>query len=177
MTSPDGFNDAERAILLARTAAVARRTTDELVARESAVFFRVGRQSYCALARNIRGAARLDGMVPVPHGGRAVAGAVVRNGNAIPVFHLAALLGGRIDRLPETAHGLLLGESTDELALAVDSIDGFADISLADLREPPDAARSRWVISATADGTLVIDLDALRGSSTLWVDGRPNRTD
>lgn len=177
MTPPDDFDDSERAILLARTAAVARQDAGAAAAAEPAIFFRVGRQRFGASARGILGAVRLDGMVPVPNGGRTVAGAFVRNGTAIPVFHLAALVGDRIGRLPETAHGLLLGEASEELALAVDSIDGFGELALDDLREPPDDVRSRWVTSATADGTLVLDLDALRGSSALWVDGRSNRTD
>lgn len=177
MTRADDFTAAEHEILLARTAAVARRDGQETVAREPAVYFRVGRQRYCAFARSIRGAGRLDGMVPVPHGGRSVAGAIVRNGNAVPVFHLASLVGDRISRLPETAHGLFLGDATDELALAVDAIDGFGEIVRADLRHAPDDAQSRWVASATADGTLVLDVETLLASSTLWVDGRLNRTE
>lgn len=177
MSRQGDWNATERAILIERTATVARRVSDSVAALEPAVFFRIGRQSCCALARSIRGAIRLDDMVPVPHAGRSIAGAVVRHGNAIPVFHLAALVGERIGRLPETAHGLLLGDSTDEVALAVDAIDGFAELAITDVREPPDDVRSRWVTFATANGELFVDLDALRDSSTLWVDLRLARTE
>ena len=98
-------------------------------------------------------------------------------GNAVPVFHLAVLVGDRIGRLPESAHGLLLGDSTDEVALAVDALDGFGSVVLADLREPPDDVRSRWVTFATVHGELFVDLDAMRDSPTLWVDARLTRTE
>lgn len=178
MSDRHEWNATERAILLDRTAAVARRervASDDAV--EPAVFFRVGRESCCALARSIRGATRLEGMVPVPHGGRTVAGAIVRGGNALPVFHLATLVGDRIGRLPETAHGLLLGVTTDEVALAVDAIDGFGELTPSELREPPDGVRTRWVTAVTAEGRLFIDLDALRDSKALWVDARQTRTE
>jgi chemotaxis signal transduction protein len=175
--SDRSWSDADRAILLARSASVARAAVGEHAPAEPVVFFRVGRGKYCALARSIRGAVRLERMVPVPHGGRSVAGAIVRAGNALPVFHLAALVGDRIGRLPETAHGLLLGGATDEIALAVDDIEGFGELLATDLREPPDDVRSRWVTSATADGRLFLDLDALRASKTLWVDARQIRTE
>jgi chemotaxis signal transduction protein len=180
MSEREPFTLAERAILLERTAAIARRDETESErssARVEAVFFRVGRQSCCAYARSIRGAIRLDGMVPVPHGGRTVAGAIVRSGNAIPVFHLAALVGDRIGRLPETAHGLLVGGDSDELALAVDAIDRFGDLDTKNLREPPEESRSRWVTAATVDGEIFVDLDALRDSPALWVDAKMTRTD
>ena len=179
MSDHHAFTPAERKILLERTASVAR--NDDFVsdpdASVQAVFFRVGRQSCCAYARSIRGAIRLEGMVPVPHGGRTVAGAIVRSGNAIPVFHLAALVGDRIGRLPETAHGLLLGGEADELALAVDAIDRFGELDTRALREPPDEARSRWITAATVNGEIFVDLDALRDSPALWVDARLTRTE
>lgn len=177
MSDDHRWSEAERAVLLTRTAAVARLALAERTATEPAVFFRVGRERYCAFARSIRGAIRLEGMVPVPHAGRSVAGAIVRGGNALPVFHLAAIVSDRIGRLPETAHGLLLGKLTDEVALAVDTIEGFDELLVADLREPPESIRSRWVTSATAEGDLFIDLDALRDSRTLWIDAPHVRTE
>lgn len=177
MTKYDGFTAADRAILFERTVALARPAQSEGAAGIEMVYFRVGRESYCANARSIRGTVRLEGMVPVPHGGRTVAGAIVRSGNAIPVFHLAALVGDRVGRLPETAHGLLLGGDVDELALAVDALDRFGELSTADLREPPAEASSRWVTAATVAGELFVDLDALRDSPTLRVDARLTRTE
>lgn len=177
MSDEPTWSDAERAILLQRTAAIARPSFTEHEVAEPAVFFRIGRESCCAFARSIRGAVRLDGMVPVPHGGRSVAGAIVRGGNALPVFHLAAIVGDRIGRLPETAHGLVLGATADEVALAVDSIEGFGELRASDMRDPPDGVRSRWVTSATSDGHLFIDLDALRDGKALWVDARQIRTE
>ena len=141
--SADDFTSEERAILLERTAALARASVTVAASRaEPAIFFRVGRQRCCALARTVRAAIRLESLVPVPHGGRTVAGAIVRGGAAIPVFHLAALVSERIGRLPETAHGLLLGDQHDEVALAVDAIDGFGEIDRAALVAPPDEIRS-----------------------------------
>ena len=100
--SADDFTKEEQAILFERTATLARATVTAFAARaEAAIFFRVGRQRCCSLARAVRGAIRLDSLVPVPHGGRTVAGAIVRGGAAIPVFHLAALVSERIGRLPE----------------------------------------------------------------------------
>lgn len=174
---PD-FTAEEQAILLQRTLAVARHEAGTVVATgEPAIFFRVGRQKCCALARSIRSAIRLDGMVPIPHAGRTVAGALVRGGNAIPVFHLAALVAERIGRLPETAHGLLLGDGHDEVALAVDAIDGFGTLDRHALAPPPDEVKSRWVVAATASGESFVDLDALREGPALWVDVSPIRTE
>lgn len=177
MSDQERFTAAERAILLGRTIALARPAKLETSAGIEVVYFRVGRQSCCAYARSIRGTVRLDGMVPVPHAGRTVAGAIVRSGNAIPVFHLAALVGDRIGRLPETAHGLLLGTHVDELALAVDALERFGELHATDLREPPEDARSRWVTAATVTGETFLDLDALRDSPTLRVDARLTRTE
>lgn len=168
---------AQRAILLERTAALARVEEPPVTALEPAVFFRVGRQSCCALARSVRGAIPLDDLVPVPHAGRSLAGALARNGAAIPVFHLAALVGDRIGRLPETAQALLLGASADEVALAVDAVDGFGDVALAEMRDPPGDVRSRWITRATANGELLVDLEAMRDAEVLWVDLRLTRTE
>jgi len=176
--SAHDFTPEEQAILVQRTATLARAPIAAATAQtEPAIFFRVGRQRCCALARSVRAAIRLEALVPVPHGGRTVAGAIVRGGAAIPVFHLAALLAERIGRLPETAHGLLLGDQHDEVALAVDAIDGFGEIDRAALVPPPDEIRSAWVVAATAAGESFVDLDALRDGPALWVDAGQIRTE
>ncbi|MBX3226995.1 MAG: chemotaxis protein CheW [Labilithrix sp.] len=168
----------EQAILLERTAALARSPVAVAEAEgEPAIFFRVGRRRCCALARSVRAAVRLEAMVPVPHAPRALAGAIVRGGAAIPVFHLAALVSERLGRLPETAHGLVLGEQHDEVALAVDAIDGFGAIDRAALVAPPDEIRSAWVVAATPAGESFVDLDALRAGPALWVDAGQIRTE
>jgi len=164
------FTNDERDILRQRTSALARPAAEAGIRGAPAIFFRVGRQRCCALARSVRSAIRLDGMVPIPRAGRTVAGAILRGGVAIPVFHLAGLVAERIGRLPETAHGLLLGEAHDEVALAVDAIEGFGEIDVATLGRPSDEVNSPWVTGATAHGESFIDLDALRDGPTLWVD-------
>lgn len=171
------FTEAERNILVERTAALARSAAQAVATGEPAIFFRVGRQKCCALARSVRSAIRLDGMVPIPRAGRTVAGAILRGGLAIPVFHLAGLVSERIGRLPETAHGLLLGESHDEVALAVDAIDAFGEVDVATLQLPSDEVKSPYVTAATSDGVSFIDLDALRNGPALWVDVGTTRTE
>jgi len=170
------WTDAELAILRARAEAVARREAAPPADREPAIFFRVGRQRCCAPARGVRSAIRLDGLVPIPHGGRTVAGAILRGGDVVPVFHLAAVLGERLTRLPETAHALLLGTTSDEVGVTVDAIDRFGELVGGTLREPPEEARSRFVTGATPDGELVVDLVALGASDVLFVDLEPTRT-
>jgi chemotaxis signal transduction protein len=167
----------EREILQQRTTALARPAAEVVRSGAPAIVFRVGRQRCCALARSVRSAIRLDGMVPIPRGGRTVAGAILRGGVAIPVFHLAGLVAERIGRLPETAHGLLLGETQDEVALAVDAIEGFGEVDVTTLGPPSDEVKSPWVTGATADGESFIDLDALRDGPALWVDVGTTRTE
>lgn len=166
----DVFDEAEKEILRARAEMVARLESGVRAAGRPAIFFRLGRERCCALASSTRGAVRLVGLAPIPSAAREVAGALARGGEVIPVFHLASVLGQRLDRLPETAHALVLGTTADEVALAIDALDGFGEIEDGGLRAPPEEARSPFITAATADGTLFVDLDALLASSALWVD-------
>lgn len=164
------MSDAERAILVQRTAALARREGAAAAVGEPAIFFRVGRQQCCAFARSVRAAIKLDEMVPIPHGNRAIAGAIISGGNVIPVFHLSALLNERIGQLPETAQALLLGDARDQAAVAVDAIDRFGEIEPASLGGPPADSSSTWVVGTTNTGETLIDLDALHAGPALWVE-------
>ncbi|MFO0734972.1 MAG: chemotaxis protein CheW [Labilithrix sp.] len=167
----------EQAILFQRTAALSKLDRVERAqGLEPAIFFRVGRDRCCALARSVRAAVKLDGLSAIPHGGRSLAGVIVRGGNVIPVFHLAAVLSDRIARLPETAHALLVGSGSDEVALAVDQIDGFGEIDRSAFSPPPDELRSAWITGATSRGESFVDIDALHEGPLLWVDAGPNRT-
>lgn len=166
----DDWTDDERAILRARAEAVARRDGARVVKTEPAIFFRAGRQRCCAFAATVRAAVRLEGLVPIPRAGRTVAGAIARGGEVIPVFHLAGVLGHRIDRLPETAHALLLGATTDEVAVAVDDLERFGEIDPSELGDAPEEARSPYVSAATPSGDVLVDLSSLAASDLLWVE-------
>lgn len=166
----DVFTERERAILDARTASVARAVEEQHARGRASLFFRVGRRRCAAWARSVRSVIRLERLSPAPASGRALAGGLVRAGEVIPVFHLAAILGDRLERLPETAHALLLGAASDEVALTIDALEAFGEVDETTLEEAPEEARSRFVLGATKDGTLVIDLDVLLASEALWVD-------
>lgn len=171
----ESFTEAQRAILVQRTAALARREGELASSGTPAIFFRVGRQRCCAFARSVRAAIKLDTMVPIPHGNRAIAGAIVSGGNVVPVFHLSALLNERIGQLPETAQALLLGDSKDQAAVAVDAIDRFAEIEPSSLGPPVDRG-SEWIAGTTTDGETLIDLDALHAGPALWVEAGTKAT-
>lgn len=171
---PATWSEAELAVLRARTAALARPAGSGLRAGEPAVFVSVGRQRFCVLARQVRAAIRLQGLARVPQAPRAVAGAIVREGTVIPVFHFAVALGERLERLPEMAHALVVGRESDELALTVDAVDRVAELPEDALGPVPEAAVASGIVRGTAPGgELVIDLDALLASERLWVDVKP----
>lgn len=166
----DDLTADERRILRERADAIARVSETSRVEGRPAIFFRLGRQRCCSFASSTRAAVRLVGLTPIPGAPRTVAGALARGGEIIPVFHLASVLGDRLDRLPETAHALVLGSQTDDVAVAVDLLDGFGEIADGTLRPPPEEAHSPFITAATADGALFVDLDALLASGALWVD-------
>jgi chemotaxis signal transduction protein len=170
MTQHDEFTEAERKILHARAEQAARVEQTARAPGQPVIFFRLGRQRCCASAATIRAALQLVGLAPIPGGARGVAGAIARGGEVLPVFHLSSVLGDRLDRLPETAHALVLGRTSDEVAVAVDALEGFDELGADALRAPPEEARSPFITAATADGHLFIDLDALLDSDALWVD-------
>ncbi|MDB4930354.1 MAG: Positive regulator of CheA protein [Myxococcaceae bacterium] len=174
-TPPDhAWDDATRALLDARTRAVAARST--LLGRSDlhdALGLRVAGEQYAIAAHAIRGVAAVSRLTALPHAPPEVAGLIARGGEIIPAFHLRVVLGLPLGALPEYGRIVLMGDGADALALVVDAVEHLGAIEPDELREPPDGIAPSvraFLRGVDRRGIPLIDHDALLASPRLYVE-------
>lgn len=173
MSERERFDDDARALLDARTRAVARASRAAVVTGEAALALTVAGERYAIAAHAVRAVAELTRLTPLPHAPPELAGLTARGGVVVPVFHLRGVLGVHLGALPEYGRVVFLGEGLDAVGLAVDAVSDGGAIDLAALRTTPlaTAPRARDVVrGVTPDGVVVLDHQALLASDRLTVD-------
>ncbi len=170
----DGWSDEDRAILDARTRALAARgEAREVGVGVEALVLRVGGERYTLPAEAVRAVAALARLSPLPHAPPWVAGLTARGGVIVPVFHLRAVLGLALTALPEYGRIVLLGEGSGQLALIVDAVEGTTRVDLATLRPAPPtlaAGAGALIRGVDGDGVPLLDAEALLASDRLFID-------
>jgi purine-binding chemotaxis protein CheW len=170
----DAWSDEDRAILDARTRALAARVNVEASdAKIDALVLRVGGERYTLPAEAVRAVAALARLSPLPHAPPTVAGLTARGGVIVPVFHLRAVLGLALTALPEYGRIVLLGEGSNQLALIVDAVEGTTRVDPTTLRPAPPtlvAAAGAMIRGVDEDGVPMLDPEGLLASDRLFVD-------
>lgn len=176
-----GLTDAERAILDARTRALAERgAITSRAERLDAVAVVVAGERYAVDASIVQTVIALRRITALPHAPAHVAGLIVHAGVVMPVFHLRAVLDLPLSALPERGHVLLVGEQHAELALIVDVVEGVHPVDLTRLGAPPASLSpgARELVRGTDDnGVPLLDGHALLRSERLYVDITPSFLD
>lgn len=173
MTDP--WSARERDILRARASSLAKPTTAPVVAGRSferALLVGVSGER-CALPTSIvRGVSRLRHWAPLPRVRPEVAGLFAWSGQIHVAFQLRSILAIPLSTLPEGASVVLVGETTAEAGLVVDTLHDTLEIDLSSLHPTPErfSSRSRQLLhGVTPDGIPVIDAHALLASTALYV--------
>jgi chemotaxis signal transduction protein len=174
MSTPRDVDDATRALLDARTRALAR-VDDANAAPDGTALLvvRVAGERYGLEASAVASVAELRQLTPVPHAPPEVAGLSARGGAVLPVFYLRAVLGIGLTSLPEYGRMVVLGEGAAALALAVDAVEGLERGDLDELAPPPTslgAATRALLRGVDPSGLAVLDAKALLASERLIVD-------
>ena len=170
----DDLDDVSRAVLDARTRAVAARPM--LLGRSDrhdALGLRVAGEQYAIAAHAVRGVAAVSRWTALPYAPPEVAGLIARGGEIIPAFHLRVVLGLPLGALPEYGRIVLVGDGADSLALVVDAVEHLGPIEPDELREPPeDIAPTVRAFLRGIDrrGIALIDHAALLASPKLFVE-------
>lgn len=181
MSAPRNVDEATRALLDARTRALARADEAHAQPEGTAVLVvRVAGERYGLEASAVAAVAELRQLTPVPHAPPEVAGLSARGGVVLPVFHLRAVLGLGLTSLPEYGRMVVLGEGSATLALAVDAVEGLEQSDLGELVQPPvslGAAARTLLRGIDPNGLAVLDASALLASERLIVDVPVPRAD
>ncbi|MEO8701148.1 MAG: chemotaxis protein CheW [Kofleriaceae bacterium] len=125
----------------------------------SAIVATIGSQQYAFALTDVRRAAVLGALTPLPHLPPIVLGLGISDGDVVAVFD-ARVWTGSPRRPPSNKLAvLLLGSTIAPLALAVDAFAGT--ITLEPVIRPAAASTTSWLRGVTADGVLVVDVPAL----------------
>jgi chemotaxis signal transduction protein len=166
------WSAAERALLAARTRALARPLDKDATPGDPAIVLAAGPERCAILVTFVHGVVRLTHLTRLPGVGRHVAGLFAHEGEVFPAFHLHAILDVGLGALPEYARAVLVGRDVPEAALVVERIDGIVEIPRQGLHEPPSdlSPRVRALLRGIApDGIPVVDGTALLHSDALYV--------
>lgn len=137
------------------------------------LLLRVSGETYALATDSVRAVAELRKVTPLPHTPQRVLGLTARGGVILPVFDLRAILGLPLVSLPEHGRMVIMGESSDELGLAVDAVEGGFDLDERELAAPPTSlsASLRDVARGVLpSGLLVLSAELLLASKLLVVD-------
>ena len=159
-----------QALLDARARALARAPAPEAepgTLREVVHFRRAG-QRYTLESRFVLGVVRAPEVVPLPGAPPALRGLTLLHGEVLPVVELAPLFG----RAPGDASGplLVVGVGRPELGLRTEEVEEVTLLGGRELLPPPATVDTGLVSAAEADGTLVLEGEALLGDSRLVFD-------
>ena len=123
-----------------------------------AVLVRIHDQQYAFPLADVRRAAVVAMVTPVPHAPTVVLGLGVSDGEVRAIFDGRIWAGGPSRTERERIPVLLLGPSSAPLALAVDAHVGSTTLPRALTRT---ASAPDWLLGLTADGVLVVRVAAL----------------
>ncbi len=158
------------AILDARARVLARASTPEAepgTLRE-VVRFRTGGQRYTLESRFVLEVVRAPEVVPLPGAPPALRGLTLLHGEVLPVVELAPLFG----RAPAETSGplMVIGAGRPELGVRTEEVEEVTLLKGRELLPPPATVDTSLVSAAEADGTLVLEGEALLGDSRLVFD-------
>jgi chemotaxis signal transduction protein len=106
--------------------------------RSTFICLEAGGSPYAVPLPDVAALAAAGRIVPVPSDAPALLGLGVVGDRVVPVFDLAALLGGQASLEP--ARWLLLPAGADPIALAFSRLEGQSRLPEAEVPPPPDAA-------------------------------------
>lgn len=159
-----------QALLEARARALARSPLPEAepgTLRE-VVRFRMAGQRYTLESHFVLEVVRSPEVVPLPGAPPTLRGLTLLHGEVLPVVELAPLFG----RAPADASGplLVVGAGRPELGLRTEEVEEVTLLRGRELLPPPATVDPGLVSAAEADGTLVLEGEALLGDSRLVFD-------
>jgi len=158
------WSPEERAILDARTRALARPTAQTARSRGADLVLRVSGERYAIAASEVIAVAALTRLTPLPHAPPELVGLTSRSGRVLPVFDLRAVLGLPLATLPEHARMIILGTGDSPVAVTVDAVDPSEADTSGELTEPPSTTSTslrRVLLGIDAAGALHLDTRAL----------------
>lgn len=157
-------------ILRSRAARLARPLAVAAHDGTPAIVVRINDQAYAFPLAEVRRAAVVAAVTPLPHVPPVVLGLGISDGEVLAVFDGRIWAGGqrrpRLDRIAV----LLLGSATAPLALAVDALVGSTVLPLELTRS---ATAPPWLLGLTGDGVLAVHVAALLEDPMFTPGNRP----
>lgn len=134
--------------------------------------FRLGVELHAVETCFVWRALREAVITPLPVADPCVLGLFNLQGELLPVFELARLLGAQLTAASGRRNLLVLGREQPELAVAVDSFEQTEQLDVASWLEPAagPARESPFVRGVTPDARLVLDGAALLSDARLYID-------
>jgi purine-binding chemotaxis protein CheW len=171
-TREDATSSPEEAlaVLDARARALARAPAPEAApgTLREVIRFRTAGQRYALESRFVLEVVRAPEVVPLPAAPPALRGLTLLHGDVLPVVELSPLFG----RAPAEAPGplLVIGAGRAELGVRTDEVEEVTLLRGRELLPPPTTVDDTLVSAAEADGTLLLEGEALLGDSRLVFD-------
>ena len=158
------------AILDARARALARAPAPEAEpgSLREVVRFRTAGQRYTLESRFVLEVVRAPEVVPLPGAPPALRGLTLLHGEVLPVVELAPLFGRALSETPGPL--LVIGAGRPELGVRTEEVEEVTLLRGRELLPPPATVDTPLVSAAEADGTLVLEGEALLGDSRLVFD-------
>lgn len=175
-----GDPERARAILEERARALARPFDPAGVPGRLFLEFVSGGQSFALGLEHLLGVKKREALAALPGAPRFVRGLAPWRGEMLPVLDLGDWFGGERAALAEPGFLAVLGESRPWCAVLADAIERVAALAPESLNPPPPSMaepRRETLAGITAEGTLVLNGEAILRLTASNVPERPHSTD